>query len=88
MSRQLTHLVALPIRRQMGIDLAAYFTRLGYEASSRDPTLALLRDLQLRHVSQIAFEGLDSFLGVPVDIDRRIQVWERTPPGEGAGIGC
>ena len=69
MSRQLTHLVALPIRRQMGIDLAAYFTRLGYEASSREPTLALLRDLQLRHVSQIAFEGLDPFLGVPVDID-------------------
>ena len=69
MGRRLTCLVALPIRFSMGVDLAAYFTRVGYAASSREPTLALLHDLQLRHVSQIAFESLDPFLGSPVDID-------------------
>ena len=69
MGRRLTCPVALLIRFPMGVDLTAYLSRVGYAASSREPTLALLRDLQLRHVSQIAFEGLDPFLGFPVDID-------------------
>jgi arylamine N-acetyltransferase len=50
------------------IDLAAYFVRIGY-AGSREPTLAVLRELHARHPARIAFEALDPFLGRPVEID-------------------
>ncbi|MGE0225377.1 MAG: arylamine N-acetyltransferase [Acetobacteraceae bacterium] len=53
----------------MGIDLAAYFSRIAYSPASEEPTLALLRELQIRHISLIPFENIDSFLGSPVDID-------------------
>lgn len=48
--------------------LTAYFTRVGY-TGAREPTLAVLRDLHARHPAEIAFEGLDPFLGLPVDLD-------------------
>jgi N-hydroxyarylamine O-acetyltransferase len=50
------------------IDLPAYFARVGYSGPS-DPTLAVLRELSVHHVGQIAFECLDPFLGLPVDLD-------------------
>ena len=50
------------------LDLPAYFARLGYTGPA-DPTLPVLRELCARHVSQIAFECLDPFLGLPVDLD-------------------
>lgn len=49
-------------------DLAAYFARIGYTGSN-EPTLAVLRELHARHPARIAFEGLDPFLGRPVEID-------------------
>jgi N-hydroxyarylamine O-acetyltransferase len=48
--------------------LPSYFTRIGYSGPA-EPTLAVLRELHLRHPAQIAFEGLDPFLRRPVDID-------------------
>ena len=53
----------------MIVDLPAYCARIRYTGSTREPTLALLRELQICHVSAIAFECLDPFLGVPVEID-------------------
>src|SRR3954449_7727378 len=50
------------------IDLPAYFTRIGYTGSS-EPSFAMLRELNARHVAHIAFEALDPFLGRPVDLD-------------------
>lgn len=51
-----------------GVDLEAYFERLGY-AGPRDPTVETLRALHLAHPSAIPFEGLDPLLGRPVQID-------------------
>jgi N-hydroxyarylamine O-acetyltransferase len=50
------------------IDLPAYFARIGYTGPS-EPSFAVLRELNARHVAQIAFETLDPFLGRPVDLD-------------------
>jgi N-hydroxyarylamine O-acetyltransferase len=50
------------------IDLPAYFARIGHTGST-EPTLGVLRDLAARHLTRIPFEGLDPFLGVPVDLD-------------------
>jgi N-hydroxyarylamine O-acetyltransferase len=50
------------------IDLPAYFARIGYSGPA-DPTLPVLRELTARHVAQIAFEALDPFLGLAVDLD-------------------
>jgi N-hydroxyarylamine O-acetyltransferase len=50
------------------IDLPAYFARIGYTGPS-EPSLAVLRELNARHVAHIAFETLDPFLGRPVDLD-------------------
>jgi N-hydroxyarylamine O-acetyltransferase len=52
----------------MSVDISAYFARIGYEGAS-EPTIAVLRELHARHPARIAFEGLDSFLGRPVEID-------------------
>lgn len=51
-----------------GIDLTAYFARIGYSGPC-EPTLAVLNELHARHPAQIPFEGLDPFLGRPVAID-------------------
>ncbi|MBA2923706.1 arylamine N-acetyltransferase [Pseudomonas sp. P7] len=45
-----------------------YLQRLGYD-SPPPPTLATLRDLQLRHVCTFAFESLSTLLRLPVPID-------------------
>lgn len=50
------------------LDVPAYFARLGHDGAS-EPTLGLLCELSARHPSQIPFECLDPFLGVPVDLD-------------------
>ena len=51
-----------------GDSLSAYLARIGY-AGCREPTLAVLRDIHALHPAAIAFEGLDPFLGRPVDLD-------------------
>jgi N-hydroxyarylamine O-acetyltransferase len=50
------------------MNLPAYFGRIGYSGPA-ERTLAVLRELCARHLSQIPFECLDPFLGVPVDLD-------------------
>jgi N-hydroxyarylamine O-acetyltransferase len=49
-------------------DLDAYLARIGFRGE-RAPTLATLREVQLRHVASIAFENLTSLAGEPVAID-------------------
>lgn len=51
-----------------GIDLDAYFARIGYRGP-REATLPVLRELHDLHPRAIAFENLDSFLGRPVRLD-------------------
>lgn len=50
------------------VDLAAYFTRIGY-AGPRDPSLAVLSGILHRQVCTIPFENLDVLLGRPVRTD-------------------
>lgn len=50
------------------MDLDAYLTRLGYPGS-REPTLAVLRALQARHVQTVPFENLDIHLGRRIVLD-------------------
>ncbi len=49
-------------------DLDAYFRRIGY-AGPREPTLAVLRDIHMRHPLSIPFENLDVLLKQPVRLD-------------------
>lgn len=58
------------------VDLDAYFRRIGYDGP-REPTLATLRALTLKHPDAIPFENLDVLLGrgisiVPADIDAKL----------------
>ncbi len=58
------------------VDLEAYFRRIGYDGP-REPTLATLRALTLKHPDAIPFENLDVLLGrgisiVPADIDAKL----------------
>lgn len=58
------------------VDLDAYFERIGYEGP-REPTLAMLRALTLKHPDAIPFENLDVLLGrgisiAPADIDAKL----------------
>jgi N-hydroxyarylamine O-acetyltransferase len=50
------------------IDLDAYCARIGYDGP-REPSLAVLRELNARHPAHIPFENLDPFLGRPVALD-------------------
>ena len=50
------------------LDLIAYFTRIGY-TGPREPTLAVLRALQLRHMMAVPFEDLDVLLGRRINIE-------------------
>lgn len=50
-----------------GIDINAYFTRIGY-TGSRAPTLATLAGILLRHPQAIAFENLDPLLKRPISL--------------------
>jgi N-hydroxyarylamine O-acetyltransferase len=49
------------------LDLDAYFARTGY-TGPREPTLAVLHDLTLRHATGIPFETLDVLLGRPISL--------------------
>lgn len=49
----------------MGLDLTAYFDRIGYGGAS-EPTLDVLQGLVTAHTRAIPFENLDPFTGVPV----------------------
>lgn len=49
-------------------DVDAYFERIGY-SGSRQPGLATLADLQLRHTLALPFENLDPLLKRPVRLD-------------------
>lgn len=51
-----------------GIDLDAYFRRIGY-TGDRTPTLETLRTLQRLHTETIPFENLNPLLGLPVLLD-------------------
>jgi N-hydroxyarylamine O-acetyltransferase len=58
------------------VDLDAYFARIGYDGP-REPTLAVLRAITLKHPDAIPFENLDVLLGrgisiVPADIDAKL----------------
>ena len=50
------------------LDLAAYFVRIGY-TGPREPTLAVLRALQLQHLMTVPFENLDVLLGRRISIE-------------------
>lgn len=52
----------------MGIDLDAYFLRIGY-GGKRTPTLETLRAVTLLHPQAIAFENLNSLMRWPVPLD-------------------
>src|SRR3569833_902841 len=51
-----------------GIDLDAYFARVGY-AGPREPTLEVLSELQRLQPAVVPFESLEPFLGRPVRSD-------------------
>ena len=58
------------------VDLDAYFARIGYDGP-REPTLAVLRAITLKHPDAIPFENLDVLLGrgisiVPADVDAKL----------------
>ncbi|EJL07599.1 arylamine N-acetyltransferase family protein [Pseudomonas chlororaphis] len=67
------------------MNFALYLQRLGYD-SAPPPTLATLRELQLRHTSTFAFENLSTLLRVPVPID--LASVERKVLQEGRGGYC
>jgi len=50
------------------MNLDAYLERIGY-TGPRTPTLATLRELQLRHALSIPFENLNPLLRLPVPLD-------------------
>jgi N-hydroxyarylamine O-acetyltransferase len=51
-----------------GIDLDAYFERIGYRGGRR-PSLETLQALHLQHAQTIPFENLSPLLGLPVPLD-------------------
>src|SRR5690606_4816662 len=67
------------------LDTTAYLRRLGF-ARRPAPTLATLRELQLRHTSSIAFETISTLLHAPVPID--LASLQRKVLGEGRGGYC
>jgi N-hydroxyarylamine O-acetyltransferase len=52
-----------------GIDIGAYFARIGY-TGSHAPTLETLANILLRHPQAIAFENLDPLLKRPISLQR------------------
>ncbi|EDY19034.1 Arylamine N-acetyltransferase [Chthoniobacter flavus Ellin428] len=58
----------MPRMSEPSIDLDAYFRRIGY-TGPREPTLATLNGLILRHVQTIPFENLDVLLGRGISLD-------------------
>lgn len=50
------------------LNLPAYFSRIGYRGEVA-PAMPVLRSIVLHHAQSIAFENLNSFLGLPVSLD-------------------
>jgi N-hydroxyarylamine O-acetyltransferase len=67
------------------LDLDAYFRRIAY-SGMRTPTLATLRELQLRHALAIAFENLDALARRAVRLDA--ESLQRKIVGAGRGGYC
>jgi N-hydroxyarylamine O-acetyltransferase len=55
---------------QTGIDLDAYFARIGY-GGAREPALGVLTAIHAAHPAAIAFENLDPLMGRSVDLDMK-----------------
>jgi N-hydroxyarylamine O-acetyltransferase len=70
---------------EKGIDIDAYFRRIGYEGD-RTPSLETLRALHVRHPEAIPFENLDPLLKRPVLLDAASL--ERKLVREGRGGYC
>ena len=68
-----------------GIDLNAYFQRIGY-SGDRTPTLDTLQAIHRQHAQTIAFENLNSFLKQPVPLD--LASLQQKPIHEGRGGYC
>jgi len=51
-----------------GVDLDAYFARIGYDGP-RQATLKVLRAIHQKHPDAIAFENIDVLLGKPISLD-------------------
>ena len=67
------------------IDLAAYFSRIGYSAETK-PTAAALRRLHFAHITRIPFENVSALLERPVPLDP--SSLERKLVGERRGGYC
>jgi N-hydroxyarylamine O-acetyltransferase len=67
------------------IDLDAYFARIGY-GGPRQPTLAVLRALQVLHPHAIPYENLSPLMGEPVSLD--LQAIQAKLVGDGRGGYC
>lgn len=50
------------------LDIDAYLHRIGY-SGRLEPSLEVLRELQFRHATTIAFENLNTFLGLPISLE-------------------
>jgi N-hydroxyarylamine O-acetyltransferase len=50
------------------MDLANYLRRIGYEGP-REPALAVLADIVLRHACSIPFESIDAYVGRRISLD-------------------
>lgn len=50
------------------MDITAYLNRIGY-SGSREPTVAVLRELHHAHLLTVPFENLDIHLGRPIVLD-------------------
>jgi N-hydroxyarylamine O-acetyltransferase len=58
----------LPVSTTTGLDLEAYFQRIGY-SGKRSPTLATLQQIHRLHPEAIAFENINPLLRWPVRLD-------------------
>lgn len=67
------------------MNLDAYLARIGHDGPV-EPTLPVLRDIVRSHATAIAFENLDPFLGLPVDLSQ--QALQRKLIEEGRGGYC
>ena len=65
-----------------GVDLAAYFDRIGHRGGAA-PTIANLQAIHARHVDAIPFENLAAFLGEPVPLDLASLQAKLLTPGRG-----
>lgn len=67
---------------EAALDLAAYFSRIGY-GGPRAASLQALRDIHAAHVDAIPFENVSAFLGRPVALDLDSLQAKLLTPGRG-----